>query len=76
MSNAEEKEKEVYDLSFKVLLAGDPRVGKSSIIKHYVKLLFRPVYIKTAAVDVAIKNLPINGQEVKLHILDIPGDAL
>ena len=76
MSDTEEKEKKVYDHLFKILLAGDARVGKSSLIKQYVDFKFKQDYQKTQAVDFAVKNLPVNRQQVKLHILDIPGDAL
>ena len=74
MSDTEEKEKKVYDHLFKVLLAGDARVGKSSLIKQYVDFKFKPDYQKTTTVDFAVKNLPLDRQRVKLHILDIPGD--
>ena len=75
MSDTEEKEKKVYDHLFKILLAGDERVGKSSIIKQYVDYKFRADYVKTPAVDFAVKNLPLERQRIKLHILDIPGDT-
>ena len=74
MSDTEEKEKKVYDYLFKVLLAGDARVGKSNLIKQYVDFKFKPDYQKTTTVDFAVKNLSLDRQRVKLHILDIPGD--
>lgn len=76
MSDTEEKEKKVYDHLFKILLAGDARVGKSCLMKQYVDLTFKQEYQRTPGVDFAVKNLQVDRQKVKLHILDIPGEAL
>jgi Ras-related protein Rab-32 len=59
---------------FKVLVIGDPGVGKSSFIKRYVHGLFSPQRITTIGLDFIEHTFQWDSDtEVKLHFWDVPG---
>nr|XP_040579575.1 uncharacterized protein LOC121128078 isoform X1 [Lepeophtheirus salmonis] len=59
---------------FKVLLIGDPGVGKTSFVQRYTTNLFRTDYKGTVGVDFALKLLKINNETVvKLQLWDVAG---
>jgi len=61
----------------KVILVGDPGVGKSSLINTYVHGKFKHSYQVTIGLDVSSKIIEIDGKEkkeiIKLSINDIGG---
>ena len=62
----------------KVILVGDPGVGKSSLINTYVHGKFKHSYQVTIGLDVSSKIIELSGQEgkneiIKLSIHDIGG---
>ena len=62
---------------FKVLLIGDPNVGKTSFVQRYANDSFRPDYKGTVGVDFALKVLKVsNDTLVKLQLWDIAGILL
>jgi len=65
------------DRILKVILIGDPGVGKSSLINMYVNEKFKHSYQVTIGLDVTSKMVEIQGPEkletVKLSINDIGG---
>ena len=73
MSDSEEKQKKAYDHMFKVLLAGDANVGKTSLKVRYADNKYSGDYRQSSGVDFAVKNTTINDQKIKLHIWDTPG---
>ena len=61
---------------FKVIVIGDGKVGKTSIIRRYVHEQFDPKYKKTIGVAHAVKRLSINESEVTLTLWDTGGQEL
>ena len=60
---------------FKVLIIGDPTVGKTSFVHRYVNDIFRPDYKGTIGVDFALKVVRWSDEEIlKLQIWDIAGE--
>ena len=59
---------------FKVLLIGDPGVGKTSFVQRYTNNMFRTDYKGTVGVDFALKILTLDKDTViKLQLWDIAG---
>ncbi len=61
---------------FKVILVGDGRVGKTSLLLRFTENRFSAEYKKTLGTDFAVKNVIVNGEEVKLQIWDLGGQEL
>ncbi|MEM2906471.1 MAG: Rab family GTPase [Candidatus Odinarchaeota archaeon] len=61
---------------FKIILVGDGRVGKTSLLLRFTENKFRAEYKKTLGTDFAVKNVKVNGEEVKLQIWDLGGQEL
>ncbi|XP_054279633.1 ras-related protein Rab-7L1-like [Macrosteles quadrilineatus] len=59
---------------FKVIVIGDPTVGKTSFVQRYVQNTYRKDYKGTVGVDFALKILKLgDSQTVKLQLWDIAG---
>ena len=59
---------------FKVLLIGDPNVGKTSFVQRYANDTYRADYKGTVGVDFALKVLRVSGDTmVKLQLWDVAG---
>lgn len=59
---------------FKVIIIGDPTVGKTSFVQRYVQDSFRRDYKGTVGVDFALKILKWSDSEtIKLQLWDIAG---
>ena len=62
------------EVIYKVLVVGDPSVGKSSLIKRYVHNTFSPNYRSTIGVDFALKIIKWDDKtNVRLQLWDIAG---
>ncbi|EKX36796.1 hypothetical protein GUITHDRAFT_175417 [Guillardia theta CCMP2712] len=61
------------DYAFKVLVVGDPRVGKTSIINRYVHGSFDIHYKLTLGVDFALKVIHRPSSIIRLQLRDIAG---
>jgi small GTP-binding protein len=61
---------------FKVIVIGDGKVGKTSIIRRYVHEQFDPKYKKTIGVAHALKRLIIDDSEVTMTLWDTGGQEL
>ncbi|MBN2154187.1 MAG: GTP-binding protein [Candidatus Lokiarchaeota archaeon] len=60
---------------FKVVVVGDPEVGKTSLILRYTDNAFRRTYITTIGVNVTAKNLIYSDRKVKFAIWDVAGQT-
>ncbi|MFX1585811.1 MAG: GTP-binding protein [Promethearchaeota archaeon] len=64
----------IGDYTTKLILTGDYAVGKTSLIRRFVKNLFFEDYHSTVGVDISEKSIGINDDtKVKLVIWDIGG---
>lgn len=58
---------------FKVVVAGEAEVGKTTLIRRYCTGKFRESRIMTIGVDFQVQVLVIDGRPIKLSIWDIAG---
>ena len=56
-----------------ILLLGDSDSGKTSLLMRYAKNQYKENYISTVGLDSLVKNLIINEEDVRLHIMDTSG---
>ena len=60
--------------SFKVLILGDPSVGKSCFLIRYTEDTFQDVYLSTIGMDSKYKNVDLgNGKSIRLQLWDTAG---
>jgi small GTP-binding protein len=72
---AEEEAIKYRTYKFKVVVVGDPEVGKTSLILRYTDNAFRRTYITTIGVNVTAKNLTYSDRKVKFAIWDVAGQT-
>ena len=60
-------------LSFKFLTLGDSKIGKTSILERYVNRTFSDNYLVTIGMDIRIKRLSVNNNDVDIRITDTAG---
>ena len=59
---------------YKILILGDPAVGKSCFLARYVENSFEKVYMSTAGMDYKYKDVELgDGKLIKLQIWDTAG---
>ena len=59
---------------YKILILGDPAVGKSCFLARYVENSFENVYMSTAGMDYKYKDVELgDGKLIKLQIWDTAG---
>src|SRR5437763_53365 len=63
-----------FDSQIKVLLAGGPCSGKTSLLLRVADDTFSESYISTTGVDVKSKIINVGGKVVKTEVWDIPGE--
>ncbi|XP_050412691.1 ras-related protein Rab-7L1 [Patella vulgata] len=62
------------ELLFKVIIIGDPTVGKTSFVQRYVNNSYRKDYKMTIGVDFALKVIKwSDNRNIKLQLWDIAG---
>ncbi|MFX1379521.1 MAG: Rab family GTPase [Promethearchaeota archaeon] len=69
--DVQEGEKIVYN--FKIVVCGDPGVGKTSTILRFTDDAFTRTYIPTLGVNISEKNIEIDKLKIKLILWDIAG---
>jgi small GTP-binding protein len=62
-------------MNYKILLAGDVGVGKTSLINRFVTGYFADEYKATIGVNIYTKQLFIDNSEVNLQIWDVAGQT-
>lgn len=72
-----DSEDEVADRQFKMVLIGDPQVGKTSMVTRYAKEMFTKQYAPTVGVEFYLKRAVLPGpRSVSLKMWDVGGSAI
>ncbi|MHA1766292.1 MAG: Rab family GTPase [Promethearchaeota archaeon] len=58
---------------YKIVVCGDPGVGKTSVVLRFTDRAFKRTYIPTMGVNISEKKIIHNGDEVEFIIWDIAG---
>lgn len=66
---------EVEDYSFKIIVCGDPMVGKTSTILRFTDNAFMRTYLPTMGVQISEKKLRLKTGNVSLVIWDLAGQS-
>ncbi len=66
---------EIIDYKFKIVVCGDPRVGKTSTILRFTNNAFTRTYIPTLGVNVTQKAFKVDEKIIKLVLWDIAGQS-
>ena len=65
---------EYFDEKIKLMIIGETRTGKTSLISRYCKDEFKSEsYISTIGIDFQIKNIELNSKKIRLQIWDTAG---
>eukprot|EP00026_Physarum_polycephalum_P012142 Phypoly_transcript_12418.p1 GENE.Phypoly_transcript_12418~~Phypoly_transcript_12418.p1 ORF type:complete len:205 (+),score=25.81 Phypoly_transcript_12418:458-1072(+) len=62
-----------FDHLFKLLLVGEPGIGKSCLLLRFADDTFAETYVSTIGVDFKIKSVDIGGKAIKLQMWDTAG---
>lgn len=62
-----------FDFLIRLVIVGEPCVGKSTVIQRYSKGDFIPYYVSTIGVDFFSKVLNVDGKNVKIQVWDTAG---
>ena len=62
-----------FDLKYKIMVLGESKVGKTSLIKRYTKDQFGGVYLTTVGMDFQDKIIEIEDKRIRLQIWDTAG---
>ena len=71
----EEVEQDLFSYNFKVVVCGDPNVGKTSTVLQFTDNAFMRTYIPTLGVSVSEKNIKLEEEYVNLIFWDIAGQS-
>ena len=62
-----------YKYSFKYIITGNPRVGKSSLLLKFVEGKFQTYYDPTIGVELGQKIIPVDNNNIRINIYDTAG---
>ena len=62
-----------YDYQFRLILIGDPTVGKSALLRQFTEDKFAETSEPTVGVDFSAKMMQIDGKQIKLQLWDTAG---
>ena len=65
-----------YDLSFKMIIIGDPGVGKSCLTSQVIKSEFDDAYSATIGFEFVTLNLKLDEKRIKMQIWDTCGQEI
>ena len=71
--NQDNQAGEYFDVKYKIMVIGESKVGKTSLIKRYTKDEFGGVFLTTVGVDFQDKIIEIDGKKVRLQVWDSAG---
>ena len=60
----------------KIVIVGNPKVGKSALRKKWVFNIFNPTYKETIGIDFNLKTLDVSRNIFKLQLYDVAGNTL
>ncbi|MFX1502638.1 MAG: Rab family GTPase [Promethearchaeota archaeon] len=63
-----------YDYTFKIILLGEPDVGKVNLTQKLCYKLFHQQERLTIGVDFHIKTMKVKGKKIKMQIWDVAGE--
>ena len=63
-----------FDEKLKLMVIGETRVGKTSLIKKYTRDIFGGTYLTTVGIDFQEKIIKIDDKSIKLQIWDTAGE--
>ena len=63
-----------FDEKLKLMVIGETRVGKTSLIKKYTRDVFGGTYLTTVGIDFQEKTLDIDGKKVRMQLWDTAGE--
>jgi small GTP-binding protein len=63
------------DYLFKIVVLGDPEVGKTSTVLRYTENAFKRSYIPTIGVNISSKNIMQQNKSIQLLLWDLAGQA-
>ena len=62
-----------FDVKYKIMVLGESKVGKTSLIKRFTKDQFGGVYLTTVGMDFQDKIIEIEDKKVRLQVWDTAG---
>ncbi|MFX1456529.1 MAG: Rab family GTPase [Promethearchaeota archaeon] len=63
-----------YDYTFKIMLLGEPEVGKKALAERFCFNIFNPSERLTVGVDFYAKTIELQGKTIKLQIWEVGGE--
>lgn len=65
------QEREEGEITYKIIVVGDPAIGKTSLIRKYVKYQFEKDYIPTVGVSISKQpiELEFGGKKLKINLM-------
>lgn len=63
-----------YDYTFKIVLLGDPEVGKANLTQKLCYNLFNPPDRLVIGVDFHVKRVETKGKKIKMQVWDVAGE--
>ncbi|MFX0022885.1 MAG: Rab family GTPase [Candidatus Hermodarchaeota archaeon] len=63
-----------YDHNFKIVLLGEPEVGKANLSQKLCYNIFDPSERLVIGVEFHVKNIEVKGKKIKMQIWDVAGE--